>query len=172
MNPHATFWSKRSRRFLLAGVIASALVGTCAFCRIRRPQDLQAYLGMASECHPVWKQFAFRRFGEGDSALELIRRFPPTHRQEFGQYGIYRYSASPESLDFTSLTVVARDGKLLGAAAGSCTWRFEFFGTKDPELNRQYEASIRQTHPEAFVEQTNRFDPRDPRRYGMQKGGQ
>src|SRR5467141_3070437 len=77
--------SKRGQRLLLAAALALALIGaSCALLRISRPRDIEAFLGMAAECHPVWKQFAFRRYGAGDSAQELFRRFPPTRRTEFG----------------------------------------------------------------------------------------
>jgi len=102
---------------------------------------------MAAECHPVWKQFAFRRYGAGDSAQELFRRFPPTRRTEFGRYGVYSFSAGPSnSIPFTSLSVVTRDGKLLSAASGSCTWQFAFFSSADPELDRQYAAFVQARH--------------------------
>jgi len=79
----STWWpSKRIQRLLLAAALALALIGAaCAFLRISHPHDIEAFLGMAAECHPVWKQFAFRRYGAGDSAPELfaaaLRRGPP-----------------------------------------------------------------------------------------------
>jgi len=102
---------------------------------------------MAAECRPVWKQFAFRRYGAGDSAQELFRRFPPTRRTEFGRYGVYSFSAGPSnSIPFTSLSLVTRDRKLLSAASGSCTWQFTFFSSADPELDRQYAAFEQARH--------------------------
>ena len=132
----------------LAAVLALALIGASfAFLRISHPRDIEAFLGMAAECHPVWKQFAFRRYGAGDSSQELFRRFPPTHRTEFGRYGVYSFSAGPSNtIPFTSLSVVTRDGKLLSAASGSCTWQFIFFSSADPELDRQYAAFVQARH--------------------------
>jgi hypothetical protein len=115
-------------------------MAACAFLRIWRVRDVEAYLGMASECHPVWRQFAFRRLGAGDSASDLLGRYPPSRREEFGRYGVYRYyQGDSNGIPFTGLSVVTRDGKLLSAGAGSCTWRFSFFQTEDPDLDRQYE---------------------------------
>jgi hypothetical protein len=102
---------------------------------------------MARECHPVWRQFAFRRFGPGDSMAALLRRFPPKHREEFGRYGIYTFHPwESNAIPFTGLTVTSRDGKLLSASAGSCTWQFIFFSTKDPEIDRAYAAFRRERH--------------------------
>ena len=66
---------------------------------------------------------------------------------EFGRYGVYGFQKGlPGGLAFTSLSVITRDGKLLSAGAGSCTWQFAFFQTNDPELDRQYEALTRERH--------------------------
>jgi hypothetical protein len=74
---------------MVATNVLAVMVATCTFLRISHPQDIEAYSGMAWECHPVWKQFALRRFGAGDSAQKLFRRFSPTRRLEFGRYGVY-----------------------------------------------------------------------------------
>ena len=134
--------SKKKIWLVLAGSVLLLIgfaVGLCAFLRIHRVADIDAYAGMAAECHPIWKEFAFRRFGFGDSAVDMLRRFPPTRREEFGRYGIYSFTmGTSNELDWTVLTVVAREGKLIAAGAGSCTWQFPFFTTVDPELNGQY----------------------------------
>ena len=153
---------------LLAALMLGALWSVCAFLRLSRPQDLVAFLGMASECHSVWKQFAFRRFGAGGSALELFRRFPPTRREEFGRYGIYRFSDGPANcIPFTSLSVVTKDGKLIAAASGSCTWRFTFFSTQDPELNRQYAGFLQQRHRESERKRLERLEAELLRFFGQ-----
>ena len=124
---------------------------------------------MISECHPLWKQFALRRFGAGDSAEELLRRFPPTRRLEFGRYGVYSYGGGTRGPSYTGLSVVTKDGALLSAQTASCTWHFTFFSTEDAELESQYAAYMKQKHPEAFVVHTNEFGPKDPRRCGLTK---
>jgi hypothetical protein len=123
------------------------VVGLCVFFRISHPRDILAYAAMAGEVSPVWKPFAFRRFGLGDSADRLFLAYPPSEKEEFGQYGVYTYYYSPGSkggIGFTGLWVTAKDGKLTNAAAWSCTWRFLFFDTKDPEFERAYEAFKKQ----------------------------
>ena len=125
---------KKFRPALILVACLIVVVSLCAFFRVSRPADLEAYRGMAAECHPVWRAFAFRQFSRGDSTNALFARFPPTRREEFGRYGIYRYGEA----GFTGLSVVTKDGKLLSAGAGSCTWQFSFFQTKDGELEQQY----------------------------------
>ena len=46
---------------------------------------------MAGGYHPVWREFAFRRIGAGDSVADFLRRFPASDRKEFGRYGVYHY---------------------------------------------------------------------------------
>lgn len=136
------FWSSRRNRWLTIGTLAvvGLVCGACAFLRISHPRDVEAYFEMAGECHPVWRQFALRRFTAGDSAAEFLRRFPPTYREEFGRYGLYSYHQSPDGIQFTGLSVITRDGRLLSARTGSCTWQFTFFHSDDAELDREYAA--------------------------------
>ena len=133
-------------RWFRRGVFSSAtclvaLLALCAFFRAWSPADLEAYQGMAAECHPVWRAFAFRQFSRGDSTAALFAKFPPTRREEFGRYGIYHYHPAES---FTGVTVIARDGRLLAAGAGSCTWSFAFFETADPQLDSDYRAYIQE----------------------------
>ena len=146
MNPHARLSNKWMRRLVVAGVLAVVtLVAACVFFRISSPGDIEAYLGMARECHPAWRPLALRRVGAGDSAAEFLRRHPPNFRDEFGRYGVYRYYRDTgHGLSFTTLHVVARDGRLLRAQASSCTWRFTFFDTPDPALDAEYAAFAKQ----------------------------
>ena len=95
----------------------------------------------------MWRQFAFRHFGSGDSAADLLKRFPASRREEFGRYGIYRsHLGDSNGIPFTSLAVVTRDGKLLSAGAGSCTWRFTFFHKEDAGLDQQYAVFLKERH--------------------------
>ncbi len=140
MNLHAARSRKLIRRsFIGCAVITAALFVLFLYFRISLPRDAFAYAGMALECHPVWKQFALRRFSAGDSAKEFLLQNPPSRREEFGRYGIYDYSEdSRNGLQFTGFTVRARDGKLISSSAWSCTWDFTFFDIPDPALNQQY----------------------------------
>ena len=80
---------KRTTRWVQISVaVVSGVATLCAFFRVHQPKDVLAFSGMATESHPVWKQFAFRRFGFGDSIADLLRRFPPTQKVEFGRYAL------------------------------------------------------------------------------------
>jgi hypothetical protein len=148
---------KRTRRLGLIVGTAAILLAACACFRISSTRDLEAYAGMVSECHPVWKLFALRRFGPGDSVERLFRKFPPTHRQEFGRYGVYSFDTLPSGISFTGFGVVTRDGKLLSADAGSCNWCFTFFNIPDSELNRQYAVYAQERHVQITLQRLEEF---------------
>lgn len=103
-----------------------------------------AYLGMAHECHPVWKKLALRQINAGDSAADFLMSNTPTSRLEFERYGVYGFVPGEEQgyLSFTGLRVIARDGRLIRAEAGSCTWDFTFFNDGDPDFDSQHVAYI------------------------------
>jgi hypothetical protein len=134
---------RRRAKLLIGGaVLAFALLTVgygCVFFRIRHPRDVQAYLGMAAEVHPVWREFALRRFGAGSSAKDLVRLHPTRRAHEFGRYAVYEYDADGDGfMSWSGLVVTARDGKLLSAMAGSCQWKFTFFETPDPLIDQEY----------------------------------
>ena len=143
MNLHS-FWLRKRNKWLVSGALVCVGLTICTFVflRISHPRDIEAYFGMATECHPVWREFAVRRFSAGDSAAEFLRQFPPTQREEFGRYGYYSYyqSSDPDVLHFSGLSVITYDGKLSSASAGGCTWQFKFFTSDDTDFYKQLEA--------------------------------
>jgi uncharacterized protein (DUF58 family) len=146
-----TNWSgKRKAGVAFAGAFVLLLLAACLFFRVSSRNDVEAYIGMAQECHPIWKQFAFRRFGAGDSAAVLFRSFSPDRRDEFGRYGVYQYYLGPGGIHFSGITVTTRDGRLLTAGAGSCTWQYYFFHVVDTNIDREYYAYMRKKHPEYY----------------------
>lgn len=153
MRLRSIFQSRRNKFILGISGTAALLFVACIFLRIHRLRDIDAFLQMAGEAPPVWRQFAFRRFGPGDSVAELLRRFPPTHREEFGRYGVYQYGGG-----FTGLGVTSRDGKILSAGAASCTWQYTFFQTKDVEIDVQYDAFRKGKHERRQREELGRLE--------------
>src|SRR6185295_5726500 len=113
------------------------LISACVYFRVAYPKDVVAYIGMAQECHPIWKKLALRQINAGDSAADFLADNSPTSRVEFGRYCVYRFAPGEEKgyLSFTGLSVIARDGKLIHAGAGSCCWDFTFFDDGAPDFN-------------------------------------
>jgi hypothetical protein len=135
-------WAFRWFRFHAYAFSAALalLLGFCVIFRISSLADVDAYRGMAAECHPVWRAFACRQFSLGDSAADLARMHPPTESDIFGRYTILRYDKKHRTGGggFTSFSVVSRDGRLIAAGAASCTWRLNFFDTEDTRLRHEY----------------------------------
>lgn len=150
MTPDLVNWpnlqvNKKARWVTCAAIVFAVLsVGACRFLHISSLADIEAYFGMATESHPVWRQFALRRFNAGDSAAELLRKFPPTRKDEFGRYGVYSFDANATGISWSAFTVVTRDGCLLSAQCGSCTWEYTFFDVPDSNLDADYEAYHRE----------------------------
>jgi hypothetical protein len=139
------FWSRKKRTWCAFVFALLVLVGCCLFLRISRPADVMAYVAMVrGECHPVWKEFSLRRLNVGDSAAEFLRRIPPSTRDEFGRYGLYRYYRNSEGIPFDVVSVVTRDGRLWSAESGSCTWQFTFFRDDDPQFGADYTAYLKE----------------------------
>ena len=132
---------KRTKVAIGSAVILLALIlAACLFVRIRQPRDLVSHLEMAIEFPAIWRELALRRFGPGDSTEDLLRICPPNRSDTFGRYAIHEYFPGENGgLPMSGIAVTARDGKLISAAAGGCTWKYSFFDMPDPECDRQYE---------------------------------
>lgn len=101
-----------------------AMVIACNYFRIRSTRDLAAYVGMSHECHPVWKELAFHRVRLGQPVEDVIAHTKPISIDRHGRFIELGYQ---EGFSFTGLQIIAMDGKLVRACAGSCTWDYTFF---------------------------------------------
>ncbi len=82
---------------------------------------------MAIVCHPLWRQFAFRRYGAGDSASDLLRRYPPGSVRNSVVtecIAITRVSGAA-SADGLKLVVVGRNYIYTSTDAGT-NWRLSY----------------------------------------------
>ena len=101
---------------------------------------------MSRECHPVWKDLAPRNVKPGDDVDEVIASTSPARVLRHDDYTTVLYQGG-DGICFTQLCVVAKDGRLISAVAGSCTWDHTFFEEMDPEGQRDYLRSF-----DAYVE--------------------
>jgi len=91
---------------------------------INTHRDLEAYVGMSLECHPVWWDLALHRIYKGQSVDAVIKQSKPAFVVRHGRFVELRYQ---EPFSYTGVQIVAMDGALTRAWAGSCTWDFKFF---------------------------------------------
>jgi hypothetical protein len=96
----------------------------CWYFGVRSGSDFKAYIGMALECHAVWKDLAFQRIYEGQPVDDVIKQTNPVFVVRHGRFVELTYQ---EPLSFTGVQVVAMDGRLTRACTWSCTWDYTFF---------------------------------------------
>src|SRR5262249_52403087 len=119
-----------SKRWLciLFGLIASLAGFACWQWRIWSPQDFREYQEGCE--YPIGRELWFGHIAPGQS-MDKIREIAPPHRtHQFGPFTESTYypgGPQPRGLPFSSLCVIAKEGKLVHAAAGSCTWHRVFF---------------------------------------------
>lgn len=111
---------------LLAAVVATA--GARHF-RVWGWRDLRAYQGMSRECHPVWRDLNSGHIAAGQDVEEAIATTRPVSVERYGPFVRLNYQ---EGMSFTGVTVTAKNGRLVEAAAWSCTWERVFFQQLSP----------------------------------------
>ncbi len=113
---------------------------------IHSRMDVLAYRMMIREqYHPVWKDLALRRIRKGDDLQMLLQKHPPVCVEAFGSFASVLYN---RPLSYNTLGVIAKDGRLISARAGSCTWHHVFFNSPEEEeaLDQAYSNHIKQVH--------------------------
>jgi hypothetical protein len=130
-------------------VLAVIAISACAFFKIRGTQDVYAYDAMMrGNFHPIWKDLAWRRIGKGDAMGSVVRKHKPLYREKYGRYTYLGYQPRGS---FDTLGLIAKDGQLIHARAGSCCWQHIFFDTPEEEqsLRQAYAAHGRQLRLES-----------------------
>ena len=131
-------WRKRWFRvaaYCLGGFLV--LMGaTCWFFRISSLDDIEWYQRFMSDgYHPIWRDLALRRIGEGDSVEELRKIAQPTKEWSVDGYtSFYYFLPGGMKCPRRIVHLLAKDGRLFYAEAGSCFWGFKFFGDMERVL--------------------------------------
>ena len=124
-------FSSRVAQLLMLVVVVTlaAPLGFCVWFRVGSANEWNIYQAMDAECHPIWKDLYYGRVQAGDDVDSVIVIAPPSVRRGKGRSGTLLYYQNYKSgdLQFTSVTLKFRDGKLVDAYAGSCTWVRQFF---------------------------------------------
>lgn len=120
-------------------VSATALVvGVCWQSGIWTPRQCEIYRLMSAECHPVSQELWHGRIQAGDSVDRIIWRTGPTRVDRYGRFTTLSYGGG-----FSGVAIRAKDGRLVTAAAASCTWQVIFFDqmtrADEQEYSDEYE---------------------------------
>ena len=137
--------------------IAAGLVAFAWRFHVRSWRDVEICWMMSRECHPVWKDLFLERVTAGDDVEEVIVRTRPLRIQRFGRYVLLSYEPEGQGLPFSGMTILARDGRLVGACAWSCTWYRVFFDTQTEEDRRGSSAAY-----DEYVQELVRKRQQDP----------
>lgn len=127
----------------IAIALAVAMAIACSYFRIHSTRDLTAYVGMSFECHPVWKELALHRIQLGQPINVVIAQTKPISIERHGRFVELGYQ---ERLSFTGVQIIAMDGKLVRASAGSCTWDHTFFDAMN-EMDCETYSTSREHNP-------------------------
>lgn len=130
----------RSKRWLalVAGLVLLLLAVSTAGAshyRVWSWRDLRAYRAMGRECHPAWRELDSGRVAAGQDVEAVISATKPVWVERYGEFVRLHYQ---EGLSFTGVTVVAKSGRLAGAAAWSCTWDRMFFDELTPDDHQAF----------------------------------
>jgi hypothetical protein len=129
-------WFKIAAALLV--LLAAALLGCASYFRVLTWRDVKVYRAMSRECHPVWQDLHWGRIQPGQAVETVIAQTKPLRVHRFTNFTELSYQ---EGLSFTGVTIIARDGKLVAAAAWSCTWHRVFFDALSLEEWRVYKAA-------------------------------
>jgi hypothetical protein len=143
-------WANRWCR-LASALLSLIAVGVLAGCwryGIWSYKDYCTYMEVRR--YPIGDELWFGRIQAGQDADALAAQHPPRRAHRAGRFVDLQYVVGvPDDGVFylESLTVVAKDGRLVQAAAGGCTWGRVFFRMSDDE-----EAEYSQTWEQYFRE--------------------
>ena len=91
-------------------------------------RDWEIYQAMNRECPPVWRDLHDGRVYLGQPVEEVIAQTAPTRVEHFENFVLLEYQENrPGTICFTNVAIVAKDGRLIDAQAGGCTWQRTVF---------------------------------------------
>jgi hypothetical protein len=101
----------------------------CWRWRIWGTEDFRIYQEVCQ--YPVGRDLWFGHIHQGQALQEIVDRAPAHYTRQYGRFACLTYypgrPPGPGGLSFSSLSVIAKDGRLVSASAGSCTWSRVFF---------------------------------------------
>jgi hypothetical protein len=120
------FWLRRLFIFsvIAFGILGSSLLLVCWHYGIWSLRDWEIYQEMSRECHPVWKDLHSAKVHLGQPVEEVIALTWPVHVERFENFVFLDYQ---QGWCFTGVRIIAKNGRLISAQAGSCTWQRTFF---------------------------------------------
>ncbi len=105
--------------------------------------------------HPIARELYLRLVGPGDDVEALIRRIPPHMLRRRGPYVSMSYfprgPLSRGGISLAATQILAKEGKVMSAGSGDCTWQLEYFDHLGPDEHAEFWRLLRLQpgcHPE------------------------
>lgn len=150
---------------VLLGVVVLTPLTLCWWFRIWSIGDYRVYQGLQEE-HPIGMELWYGRIQPGQDMEELIARIPPHGVLRHGPYTEAIYYCCPPKMGYLmwgSLSLFAKNGKLVSANGASCTWDRVFFDALTKEEWAAYNRSAEQHYAARRREREANQKPEDPK---------
>jgi hypothetical protein len=128
-------WNWALRLAAIVAVIGSIYLVGASYSGIWTTRDYAIYQAMGYECHPVWKDLYWGKIRKGESLDSVLEAHPPVKIEHFGDFVALQYHPDRS---FTGIEIIAKEGRVLSARAGSCTWACKFFDGMTKEQWEHY----------------------------------
>jgi hypothetical protein len=136
----------------VAAVLVVGALGACWHYRVWSYRDYIAYSAVR-RC-PGGEDLWHGRVLAGDDLAAFTAAYRPHLSRQVGPYTVLSYypGGPPQrGISLEGLTLTARDGRLLAASAGGCTWGREFFAMSQEEqaaFEEAYDRALAAEGPE------------------------
>ena len=131
---------------ILLGLLAMfslAVLCTCSYFQIWSFEDYRTYHEVSQ--YPMGEDLWFGRIKAGERLESFTAAHPPHHMLQLKDFTVLTYYSSwplpPHSLPMESVSVTAKEGRLIEAAAGGCNWHRRFFvmsARDEADLSKEY----------------------------------
>lgn len=131
-------WSRRSICAALIGLVfmLMAIFGAGLYFRVSSWKDFSGYFGMCMESPPIWKDLALQRVQVGDRLEKFTNVHRPAYTRTMGPYKIHTFvKVPPGCMVLSDLSITSKNGKIVQAAAWSCTWQYMFCSDPGEQAN-------------------------------------
>jgi hypothetical protein len=144
-----TWWWRIVSTFLPLLCLAALLV--CCHFRIWSFEDYRVYQEVCR--YPVGEDLWFGRIQAGQNLEHFLAEHPPHRTLRLGRFTDLSYYTlwplPPGTIPLGGLAVIAKDGRLVQAAAGCCTWQRVFFAMSaedEEELSQAFHVYVQELH--------------------------
>ncbi len=122
-------WAKRWF-WVLAGLLALVCFAALLACwrfRVWSHEDFRVYQEVST--YPIGEDLWYGRIQSGQDLKAFTAEHPPQRMRRLGSFVILSYYAvwPSDGIQMESMSVIAKNGRIVHASGAGCTWHREFF---------------------------------------------